>query len=147
MGKRIPRVVKVTCLLSFLLCCGCPVCVVLFDYVLFYTDTDRNSLSVLKDPASVTAFLEDHLAVGQSSPEDVLSFLTQENVKDCTTYGDSIVCWILVQRLFFDPKDPSDLWERYRRRGVFTETDYRIIFTFENDKLVRIEVEEHHTAL
>lgn len=118
--------------------------IVLHDFTSPQWESDLSSLRSYRD---VQATLESGLVIGQSTRDDVLSFLEKQGASHkCYAIDDGIFCWIPTRLPVLREGNPIALKDM-RLYNLWTEYSYRLTFRFSNDRLDKIEVSEHGTGL
>ena len=120
------------------------VLIVIHDFRSPQWESDLSSLRGYKD---VQATLESNLVIGQSTRDDVLSFLEQQRaLNKCYQTDEGIFCWIPTRLPILRGDNPLDLRDM-RFYNLWTKYSYRLTFRFSNHQLDKIEVSEHGTGL
>ncbi|HEX3050227.1 MAG TPA: hypothetical protein VHP83_06185 [Aggregatilineaceae bacterium] len=127
-----------------LIICGCLLGVVLVHDYAYKLDKSIkwSDFSSIDKATEVKAILDENLIINQATSTDVVSFLAQKGVEDCTISESSVVCWTPAHESIINPKNLLDI----RGYNLLTSWDYWIRFQFNSGKLARIEVSKESTG-
>jgi hypothetical protein len=95
-----------------------------------------SDFSALPRARDVEAILRANLALRESSLEDVRLFLASQQVTSCTEEGGVMICYTAAPREFI----PTGDLLRDQINYLTQKWDYKLIFTFRDDLLARIEI-------
>ena len=150
----------------FLLICGCPTTgIFLYDYgYLFHKNANWSDFSLLDTPEDVKNVLEENLLIGESTLPDVITFLSQMKVNNCTlsqeqkfigqfsprkmhdnwSYesGDRLRCSTVAHETIIDHSNPLNI----RADIVLCDWLYIMYFYFNQGVLTEIETKETCTG-
>jgi hypothetical protein len=101
-----------------------------------------SDFSSLDNADAVQANLEQGLTIGKSTRPDVLSFLAQKGVGDCSILYDEVSCWTPAHETIINTENPLDI----RAYNLLVKWDYQLTFRFNNDVLSYIEVSKVGTG-